>query len=318
MRWIKLGRVFDPREFELPDDCSEFAQAPQVLLLGDVVRTYFSTRFRDDSGKYLSHVAFVDFDRHFDVLRVSTDTVVGLGKLGCYDEHGVFPFNVLRTEHGLFGYIGGWSRRVSVSVDGSIGLAVSEDDGLTFRRMGDGPVLTSSPKEPFLIGDPFVQVFGGLFHMWYIFGTAWKRFSRHGAPERIYKIGHAESRDGVEWQRREEGRHVVADVLGGDESQALPTVIKIDRRYHMFFCFRQSYGFREHQERAYRIGHAVSEDLHTWARDDDGFGLDVSDGAWDSDMVCYPHVFGMDGAVYLMYNGNEFGRFGFGLAKLEE
>jgi hypothetical protein len=318
MRWTRLGRVFDPREFELPDNCSEFAQAPQVLLLGDVVRTYFSTRYRDDSGKYLSHVAFVDFDRHFDVLRVSTGTVVGLGKLGCYDEHGVFPFNVLRTEHSLFGYIGGWSRRVSVSVDGSIGLAVSEDDGLTFRRLGDGPVLTASPREPFLIGDPFVRVFDGRFHMWYIFGTAWKRFSGTRVPDRVYKIGHAVSRDGVEWEKREEGRRVVADVLGADESQALPTVIKIGSKYHMLFCFRHSFEFRERRDRGYRIGHAVSEDLHTWTRVDGDFARDVGVSAWDSDMQCYPHVFEMDGAVYLMYNGNEFGRFGFGVARLEE
>jgi hypothetical protein len=33
-------------------------------------------------------------------------------------------------------------------------------------------------------------------------------------------------------------------------------------------------------------------------------------------MQCYPHVFECDGKVYLLYNGNEFGRYGFGLAEL--
>ena len=40
-------------------------------------------------------------------------------------------------------------------------------------------------------------------------------------------------------------------------------------------------------------------------------------GDWDSDMLCYPHVFECDGQVYLLYNGNEFGRYGFGAAVLE-
>ena len=31
-------------------------------------------------------------------------------------------------------------------------------------------------------------------------------------------------------------------------------------------------------------------------------------------MQCYPHVFECHGKVYLLYNGNEFGRTGFGLA----
>jgi hypothetical protein len=33
-------------------------------------------------------------------------------------------------------------------------------------------------------------------------------------------------------------------------------------------------------------------------------------------MHCYPHVFEMDGKVLLLYNGNQFGRFGFGVAEL--
>jgi hypothetical protein len=34
-------------------------------------------------------------------------------------------------------------------------------------------------------------------------------------------------------------------------------------------------------------------------------------------MMCYPHLFAIEGHTYLAYNGNEFGRHGFGLAVLE-
>jgi hypothetical protein len=85
----------------------------------------------------------------------------------------------------------------------------------------------------------------------------------------------------------------------------------------MFFCFRQSFNFRRNRDRAYRIGHASSSDLVSWMRDDNKPHLDVTPGGWDSDMVCYPHVFECDGKVYILYNGNEFGRYGFGLAVLE-
>lgn len=319
MRWKKIGKIFDPTQHNLPNNCKEFAQSPQVLVFDNFVRVYFSTRERDNTGKYLSHIAFADFDREFSkVLRVSEKPVLKLGNLGCYDEHGIFPLNILKTGGKLFGYIGGWNRRVSVSVDGSIGIATSNDDGLTFQRAGDGPVVTSSMNEPFLVGDPFVQVYGGIFHMWYIFGTAWKRFSRESPPDRIYKIGHAVSQDGIVWQKNEEGRQIIADSLGDDESQALPTVIKIGNRYHMLFCYRQSFDFRKNANRGYRIGHAFSDDLRNWSRDDANAGIDVNQEGWDSEMLCYPHLFEMDGEVYLMYNGNEFGRLGFGLAKLEK
>jgi hypothetical protein len=34
-------------------------------------------------------------------------------------------------------------------------------------------------------------------------------------------------------------------------------------------------------------------------------------------MLCYPNLFQRDGQTYLLYNGNEFGRHGFGIAVLE-
>lgn len=318
MKWEKIGKIFDPTKYELPNNCIEFAQSPQTLMLGDLVRVFFSTRERDRSGKFLSHIAFVDFDKQFNVINVAKEPVIELGKLGCYDEHGVFPLNVLKTDEKIFGYIGGWNRRVSVSVDGSIGMAISIDNGLTFQRLNSGPVLTASLHEPFLVGDPFVQVYDGLFHMWYIFGTTWKKFSIDSPPDRIYKIGHAISNDGIHWEKHEEGRQIISDHLGEDESQALPTVIKIDNKYLMLFCYRQSFDFRNNSKRGYRIGYAYSYDLNNWTRDDASVGIDVTECDWDSDMMCYPHVFSMDGDVYLMYNGNEFGRFGFGIAKLQK
>lgn len=318
MKWEKIGKIFDPTKYELPNNCFEFAQSPQTLLLGDLVRVFFSTRERDRSGKFLSHIAFVDFDKQFNIIHVAKEPVIELGKLGCYDEHGIFPLNVLKKDENIFGYIGGWNRRVSVSVDGSIGIAISIDNGLTFQKVNSGPVLTSSLHEPFLVGDPFVQVYDGLFHMWYIFGTTWKKFAIDAPPDRIYKIGHAISNDGIQWEKNEEGRQIISDHLGEDESQALPTVIKIDNKYLMFFCYRQSFDFRKNSKRGYRIGYAYSYDLNNWTRDDASVGIDVTEGDWDSDMMCYPHVFSMDGDVYLMYNGNEFGRFGFGIAKLQK
>jgi len=316
MKWRKLGKIFDPTQHHLPNGCTQFSQSPQALVFDDFVRIYFSTRAVDQNGKFLSHIAFVDMRKNLgDILRVSDHTVIALGELGCFDEHGIFPMNVVRHGDFVYGYTCGWNRRVSVSVDTSIGLAISRDNGLTFERVGLGPVLAASLNEPCLVGDGFVKVIDDVFHMWYIFGTGWKQYTKDSAPDRTYKIGHATSADGINWVK-EESRQIVPDRLGPDESQALPTVIKIDRRYHMFFCYRESFDFRLTKGRGYRIGHAYSEDLANWSRVDETVILAGAPGDWDSDMQCYPHVFECDGKVYLLYNGNEFGRYGFGLAEL--
>ncbi|HMJ47111.1 MAG TPA: hypothetical protein VK498_07255 [Ferruginibacter sp.] len=316
MKWKKLGKIFDPTEHKLSNNFLEFAQSPQTLVFDNFVRVYFSTREKDETGKYLSHISFVDFDKNFQkILQFSKETIIPLGKLGCFDEHGIFPINILRDKDKILAYTTGWNRKVSVSADASIGMAISNDNGLTFKKTGDGPILTSSLYEPFLVGDAFVAKFEGQYHMWYIHGSKWITDPSEQDPQRVYKIVHATTADGVNWEK--EGKHIIADKLDENECQALPTVINFNDQYHMFFCYRQAIGFRKVKERGYRIGYANSTDLVNWQRDDDNVGIEVSEEGWDSDMLCYPHVFHCDNKVYMLYNGNEFGRLGFGLAVLE-
>lgn len=316
MRWTKLGQIFKTDDHRLPSGCIGWAQSPQPLVLPDRVRVFFSTRTRDATGTFLSLVSFVDFERDFSrVLAVAEKPVIELGGLGCFDEHGIFPLHVLDDGERVLGYSTGWNRKVSVSADASIGLAISRDQGLSFQKHGQGPVMTASLHEPFLVADAFVLKRGAAYHMWYIYGIRWKKFVADEAPDRVYKIAYARSDDGIQWQR--DGRLIIPDRLDEDECQALPTVIEIDGHFHMYFCYRQAYGFRTDSTRAYRIGYAHSDDMRHWTRDDDAAGIDVSAEGWDSRMQCYPHVFRVGTEVYMLYNGNDFGREGFGLARLD-
>ena len=313
--WKKLGKIFDPVHHQLLDGGAGFAQSPQVLVLEDRVRIYFSTRKKDNIGKFLSYVFFVDFDKSFrKIIAVSKNPVIELGELGCFDEHGIFPMNVLQDGDRVIAYTTGWNRKISVSADAAIGLAVSHDGGLTFVKHGLGPVMSASLHEPFLIGDAFVAKYNNIFHMWYIFGVRWVNSLESEFPDRVYKIAHAVSNDGLDWSR--DSRLIISDSIGEDECQALPTVIEVDGIYHMYFCYRAAHGFRESAEKSYRIGYAYSVDLINWVRDDSLVGIDVSPAGWDSEMQCYPHVFKCDNNIYMLYNGNEFGRYGFGLAVL--
>lgn len=315
MRWRKVGKVFDPTLFRLPNNCKEFAQAPQVLIFEDFTRVYFSTREQEQNGAALSHICYADFTKDFkNIIRVSEKTVIPLGKLGCFDEHGIFPLNVIKVGDEIWAFISGINRRKSVPVDSAIGVAISKDNGETFERIGDGPILGCSLHEPFLICDPFVQVVNDEFHMLYVYGKKWFKSSKTGNVERVYKIGHATSRDGLKWKRT--GRQLLDDSISGNECQALPTFVLIDGVYHMYFCFRDSESFRTERSGAYRLGYATSVDLINWKRDDSKAGLDRSNDGWDCQMMCYPHIFKSEGRVYLLYNGNDFGRAGFGLAEL--
>ncbi len=333
-KWKKLGRVFDPTQVTDRYFLKEFAQAPAVLKFDDFVRVYFSCRPpADANGQYVSYSAYVDLDRKnlFNILRVAEHPILPLGGLGCFDEFGVYPVSVIQHEGETRAYYAGWTRCESVPFNVAIGVALSQDEGKSFSRIGDGPVLSYSPDEPFVLSGPKIRRFNDQWYLFYIAGKKW--IMDNGRPEPVYRIRMATSDDGYRWTKA--NRDLIETRVEADEAQASPDVFFRDGLYHMFFCYRHSTNYRS-RENGYRIGYASSPDLLNWTRDDSKAGITVSDeglpaeafspagaltkeGAkevWDDEMVSYPHVFELDGEVYMLYLGNAVGRFGFGLAQL--
>lgn len=314
MKWKKLGHIFDFSTSQLRSSFVSHAQSPQAVVFEDFVRVYFTSRIKDTEKTFLSIPQFVDFSKDFKtIIQYSDNEIISRGKLGCFDEHGIFPFSPCFVDGIFYAYTSGWCRRISVDVDGGIGLAVSNDNGKSFARLGDGPILSASLYEPFLVIDPFVRKFNNVYYMFYIRGVKWSDTS---PPERVYKISYATSRNGIDWQKT--NTLIIQNTLGDDECQALPTVIEINGVYHIYFCYRKMADFRTEADNGYRIGYAYSDDLKKWVRDDDLGGLTLSSSGFDSEMMCYPNIFKMDNQVYLLYNGNNFGKQGFGLAILED
>jgi hypothetical protein len=313
--WKKLGKVFSPQEVQGRPWLREFAQAPATLVIDDVVRVFFSCRPPADAkGQYVSYSAYVDLDRRdlFKVRRVADQPILALGGLGEFDEFGTYPVSVIRDSDIVRAYYAGWTRCESVPFNVAIGTADSWDGGKTFVKKGNGPILSYSPDEPFVLSGPKVRRFNGQWQLFYIAGRKWKVVD--GRAEPVYKIRMATSGDGVHWTKL--GKDLVESRVEEDEAQASPDVFYANGRYHMFFCYRHSSNYRSKQN-GYRIGYASSSNLVDWVRDDSKAGIDVSEQGWDTEMISYPHVFELDGKTYMAYLGDQVGRYGFGLAVLE-
>lgn len=313
--WQKLGKIFDPTAYPDREWMQEFAQAPATLIFDDYVRVFFSCRPKpDENRQYTSNSAWVDLDRKDirRVIRVSQKPVLNLGGLGDFDEHGIYPVSVIRDREKLLLYYGGWTRCESVPFNVAIGLAISNDDGQHFEKYGRGPILSYTLHEPFILSGPKIRQFNNQFFLFYIAGTKW--VNDNGKPEPVYKIRLASSNDGLKWKKL--GKNLIPDFLDDEEAQASPDVFFSNGKYHMFFCFRHGRDYRN-ASRGYRIGYAYSTDLVSWTRDDSLAGLYPSAEGWDSECVCYPHLFKLDNSVFMLYIGNGVGRWGFGAAELK-
>jgi predicted GH43/DUF377 family glycosyl hydrolase len=163
-----------------------------------------------------------------------------------------------------------------------------------------------------VLSGPKIRRFSDVWYLWYIAGRKWKMVD--GRPEPVYKIRMAISANGIHWTKL--NRDLIASRIEEDEAQASPDVFYVNGKYHMFFCYRYSSFYRS-KDYGYRIGYATSSNTTDWVRDDTKAGIDVSVEGWDAQMVSYPHVFELDGKIYMAYLGDQVGRHGFGLAILD-
>lgn len=306
-RWQKKGVIFNA-DGRWPWMTSH-ACLPTALVLADRIRLYVAPR--NERGQ--SMTTFIDLDRGDPgkVLHVRDRPILDLGELGGFDESGIMPGSVVRHEGRVHLYYVGWSLGRTVPYRNAIGLAVSDDDGRTFRRLFPGPIADRTAREPHFAVSPCVVKEAGLWRLWYASGLRW--IVVNGAPEPIYCIKYGCSDDGITWRRDD---ITCIAPLTADEANARPTVLRRDGLYHMWYCHRGSRDFRDGGG-SYRIGYATSVDGIAWRRDDTGAGIGLSSHGWDDTMLAYPCVVEVDGRFLMFYNGNGFGRTGVGYAVAE-
>ena len=317
MKWKKLGHIFDPTTWKDGIDrpwMKTHSQCPSTQIFDNHVRVYFSCHpIPDKKGQYVSYTTYLDLnkDNLLEIINVSNQPVMPLGKLGTFDEFAVYPTSTINIDGKIHLYYAGWSRCQSTPYTVSIGHAVSEDGGI-FTRTFDGPILTNSPYEPYELSGPKIRKFGDTFFMYYLAGEGW--LLDNDKPVSKYKIRLALSKDGINWDKL--NKNIIPTILSEDECQAGPDVFFKNDKFHMFFSYRYATNFKN-KERGYKIGYAFSYDGINWVRDDQKSGISLSDNGWDSEMHHYPHIFELKNKLYMIYNGNEFGKYGLGLAELE-
>jgi hypothetical protein len=276
------------------------AALPAVAKVDDDRIELFASS-RDEAGRARIGRCRLTIDPSPSLSGFDTRPVLDVGPLGSFDDSGVTMSCVVHQGRTRYLYYTGWTRGVSVPFYLFIGLAISHDEGLTFHRISNAPLLDRGPGDPFLTASPFVTIEGGRWRMWYVSGTRWE--ATGGGPRHYYHIKYSESHDGIAWERP---APIAIDYEAADEHAfARPCVLRDGDAYRMWYSFRGD---------KYRIGGAISRDGIVWTRRDDEMGLRAGGDSWESDMVAYPWVFDWQDRRYMLYNGNDYGRTGLGLA----
>jgi len=306
-KWKKLGIIY------APDGTIDWMQTHAMMPVldkteNDTAKIYFSGR--DNSGRSQGAFIKIDLKDPFKILDISKEPVLKLGQLGAFDDAGIMPTSCVTYENRKYMYYNGWTLGKNVPFFSFNGLAVSEDNGETFKKFSRGPaVLYSNDIDPYSTFAPYVMIDDGKWKMWYVSLIKW--IEKNGNLKHYYNIRFAESDDGINWKR---DGHVCIDFKNENEyAIARPFVLKEDGIFRMWYSYRESA-----KNKTYRIGYAESSDGMNWERMDDCIDLDVSEIGWDSEMIEYSFLYDFNGLRYMLYNGNSFGKTGVGLAVLDK
>jgi len=296
MNWQKLGQIFcaDGQHDWM---VSHAANPVAEHLADDEYRVYFSCR----DAKSRSHIAYVDIELKdpVRVLRVAEEPVVVPGPPGAFDDSGSSMGCLVHDGSRTLLYYLGWNLGVTVPWRNSIGLAVRSAPGGPFVKRSLAPLLDRCDADPYTLSYPCVVGGGDDWRMWYGSNLSWGQ----AQSDMNHVIKAAASGDGIAWER--DGA-VVLDFAGPDEyALCRPWVVRDDDCYRMWFCHRGS---------AYRLGLAESTDAIHWQRRPEGAGLEAAAEGWDSEMIAYPSICDHRGKRFLFYNGNRYGKTGFGVA----
>ena len=308
--WNKLGVIFNVDNRN--DWMISHACVPTAILINPTtVRIFYSPR--NKKGKSIPTYFDVEASKPSKIKYIHTKPILDLGELGTFDDDGIMPCSAVRiSDNTIYLYYVGWNPSVSVPYRNAIGLAISNDNGQTFKRCFQGAIVERNKEEPFFTASPYVIKENDKWHLWYASSTGFVVVV--GKPEPLYEIKYAYSVDGIDWIRP---NITCIPPLKKYECTARPTVIKENGIYKMWFTYRGSFDYRDGAD-SYKIGYAESKDAVNWIRNDELSGIKLSEEGWDSKMQTYPSVIKLGTKKYLFYNGNGFGKTGIGLAEWNE
>lgn len=298
-RYISQGCIFGVKDF--PSWMIGYASVPTLeRISGDLVNIYFSTR--DEQNRSAVGWFQIDLKNPSQIKKIASGPVLTYGKLGCFDDSGVTPTQILSINGETFLYYVGWAQSRTVRFQLHVGIA-KKISQYEFVRTSDAPLLDRSIHDPTLTATLSILKIDNIYRMWYVSGDSWEMIDGETFPK--YNIKYAESYDGFLWKR--EGL-ICIDYDGIEYAIARPSVIFDGMNYKMWFCAKGE---------NYQIYEANSHDGINWIRKKKP--IKFSGSTSKEDMLCYPAAIVDDnGRTHLFYNGSNYGEKGVHYAYSDE
>ena len=214
----------------------------------------------------------------------------GIGLGGVYEQNGTT----------IFGFMA-WQKVPNEHWRGEIGTFSVNDNLTEVQDVSVEPQISIDQQtNPISLSYPAYYQRPDELRIWYGSTIAWDA----GNGEMHHVIKSAEYEGDGHWC---DHKQCISSSLVGYQAFSRPSVISLDDRYLMAYSCREA-GAK------YVIKFSISDDLKIWKQK--RIPIFGQTAGQDDEMQCYPFLFRHDDEVYMLYNGNHYGKSGVGLAKL--
>lgn len=251
-----------------------------VMKDGGVYRLWYSGH-----DKYKYRIGYAESEDGINWKRSDKNPVMDTGTEGSWDSSCAAYPSIIK-DGGIYKM---WYYGYGKDMPPSIGYATSKD-GIYWERYPDAVLSPGNTGmwDSYFVGYPSVIKEGDKYLLWY---------AAIDNPYGPWKIGYAESKDGISWVRHDEPVLDVGQYGEWDESGiSYPKVIKEGNKYTLWYGGIDGGSLR--------IGIAVSEDGIRWEKSDDNPVIDIGDeGEWDEVCAFSPMVLSENNKYKVWYTG---------------
>ena len=299
-KWKKLGLLLEPRN-DIPWMISHTGSSYVLHKKDNLFNIYLTGR--DAKNRSSIGSALFELSSQPKIIEIKKEPILSRGEFGTFDENGVSYPSLVKLKGLIYLYYTGWVPTRIVPFQNQLGLAIINNNKV--ERFSKAPILERNSDDYISIGGAFVLKEGENWKMWYTSFLKWEKLKNNKFKHR-YLIKYATSKNGIHWLRKNK---IAINFINSQEyAICRPSVIKINNSYHMFYCIKGE---------KYKLGYASSFDGSKWTREDSKVGISLSENGWDSEEMCYPHIFKHKNKIYLIYAGNNYGDSGIGIAEME-
>lgn len=297
-KWEKKGRLFLLKK----KGWSHSSHPCIRKIKNNLYEIYFAARDKDSISNIFK-IKFIHNKGTFSKIGTAIK-VLSPGKIGFFDSEGCIPVDIEKKEGKTYLIYVGWQNFKNNIWICDTGIARVYKNFV--KRVFSGPIVGRSKESPLFTALTTVIKKKNYFHAICNKGIFWKKKNKKLTPK--YGLHHAKSKDLINWSI---DKKIALPFKKKEYAFGRPSIIKIKNYYYMWYAHRET----EHSK-LYRIGMSISKDLIKWKRFDKFSGITISRNGWDNQMICYPYVFRIKKDFYMLYNGNNYGRTGFGFAKM--